>query len=90
MSELRSVEDLGEAVLEAILLEPQPHIKAFMEDVEKRLIIAILERVSGNQKEAARILGIKYTTLNEKIKRYKISFRIHPVLGETAESGYIT
>jgi DNA-binding NtrC family response regulator len=90
MNANRTVDDLSAAVLEALLLEPQPHIKEFMEGVEKRLIIAVLERVFGNQKEAARILGIKYSTFNEKIKRYKISFRIQPVLGETTESGYLS
>jgi DNA-binding NtrC family response regulator len=41
-------------------------------DMEKRLIIATLERTGGNIKESAGILGIDRSTLYEKIKRYEI------------------
>jgi DNA-binding NtrC family response regulator len=39
---------------------------------EKRLIESTLESTSGVQKEAARLLGLKPTTLNEMIKRHNI------------------
>jgi len=39
---------------------------------EKRLIESTLESTGGVQKEAARLLGLKPTTLNEMIKRYRI------------------
>ncbi len=39
---------------------------------ERRLIEAALRRTGGVQKQAAEILGLKPTTLNEKIKRLKI------------------
>jgi transcriptional regulator with GAF, ATPase, and Fis domain len=38
------------------------------------LIRSALERTNGNQTHAAQLLGVKITTLNTKIKRYKISF----------------
>jgi len=38
------------------------------------LIRSALDRAGGNQVRAARLLGVKPTTLNAKIKRYKISF----------------
>ena len=38
------------------------------------LIRSALERTGGNQVRAARLLGVKPTTLNAKLKRYKISF----------------
>src|SRR6266550_19273 len=41
---------------------------------ETDLIRSALERTGGNQVRAARLLGVKHTTLNAKIKRYKISF----------------
>jgi DNA-binding NtrC family response regulator len=47
----------------------------FYEEVERfeiNLIRAALERTSGHQTRAARLLGINITTLNHKIKRYKI------------------
>ena len=39
------------------------------------LIRSVLERTGGNQVRAARLLGVKPTTLNAKLKRYKISVR---------------
>src|SRR5947207_3968745 len=41
---------------------------------ETDLIRSALERTGGNQVRAARLLGVKHTTLNAKIKRYKILF----------------
>ena len=43
-----------------------------LQDMEKVLIIATLQRTSGNIKESASILGIDRSTLYEKIKRYEI------------------
>jgi len=42
-------------------------------NLERRLIESTLEATGGIQKEAARLLGLKPTTLNEMIKRYAIS-----------------
>jgi DNA-binding NtrC family response regulator len=39
---------------------------------ERRIIESTLETTGGVQKEAARLLGLKPTTLNEMIKRYNI------------------
>ena len=39
---------------------------------EIQLITNALSQTRGHQKEAARLLGIKATTLNSKIKRYKM------------------
>jgi transcriptional regulator with GAF, ATPase, and Fis domain len=39
---------------------------------ETDLIRIALERTGGNQAGAARLLGVKHTTLNSKIKRYRI------------------
>jgi transcriptional regulator with GAF, ATPase, and Fis domain len=39
---------------------------------ETDLIRAALVRTAGNQSRAARLLGVKHTTLNAKIKRYGI------------------
>jgi DNA-binding NtrC family response regulator len=38
------------------------------------LIRIALDRTSGSQTRAARLLGVRLTTLNTKIKRYKIEF----------------
>jgi DNA-binding NtrC family response regulator len=50
-------------------------LKGLIDELEKRIIVTVLGRVHGNQKEAARALGLKYTTLNEKVKKYGIHFR---------------
>ncbi len=43
-----------------------------VQEFEVKLIRQALKQVRGNQKLAARLLNIKYTTLNAKIKRYSI------------------
>ncbi len=54
-------------------------LKDFIEDLEKRIILNTLSKVGGNQKKAAKALGMKYTTLNEKVRRYNIQFQKSPV-----------
>jgi transcriptional regulator with PAS, ATPase and Fis domain len=41
---------------------------------EAELIRKALHRTGGNQRRAAKLLGVKVTTLNCKIKRFGISF----------------
>jgi len=43
-----------------------------IDEMEKLLIVATLDRTMGNIKESARVLGIDRSTLYEKIKRYNI------------------
>jgi transcriptional regulator with GAF, ATPase, and Fis domain len=43
-----------------------------LERFEKDLICIALIRTGGVQIKAARLLGVKLTTLNTKIKRFKI------------------
>jgi DNA-binding NtrC family response regulator len=43
-----------------------------LQEMEKLLIAATLERTDGNIKESASVLGIDRSTLYEKIKRYEI------------------
>ncbi len=50
-------------------------LKEFIDDLERRLIIRMLFRANGNRREAARLLGIKYTTLHEKLKKHNIHFK---------------
>lgn len=58
----------------ASLMETQSSLR-LSEEVQRfevGLIRCALARTSGNQRRAARLLGIKATTLNSKIKRYNI------------------
>ncbi len=43
-----------------------------LEEMEKQLVTATLQRTKGNIKEAAEVLGIDRSTLYEKIKKYNI------------------
>jgi len=56
--------------------QPSPDRSIRLQDEVQRfetdLIRTALERTGGNQARAARLLGVKHTTLNAKIKRYKI------------------
>jgi formate hydrogenlyase transcriptional activator len=66
--------ELGELVSAAADASPTPQAKS-LEDVERRHIIAVLEetgwRVSG-ERGAARILGLKRTTLEARMKKLGI------------------
>jgi DNA-binding NtrC family response regulator len=61
-------------------------LKEFIMNLEKCIILRALSKFNGNQKESAKFLGIKYTTLNEKIKKYKIDFKKNPYF----VSGYLS
>ena|ERR1700730_13543162 len=45
---------------------------AEIRNYEMRLIRKALQQTDGNQSRAARILGLRTTTLNAKIKRYQL------------------
>ena len=47
-------------------------LKRLLGLVEKNVISDVLGRVNGNQRKAGRVLGLKNTTLNAKMKRYGI------------------
>ena len=47
-------------------------LKEMVSEFQKRLIIRALEQTEWVQKDAADLLGVKPTTLNEMIKRYGI------------------
>lgn len=69
LSLLTELETLGRAATPAngrIRLDDE--VKKFEVD----LIRAALDKAHGNQSRASRMLGIKKTTLNAKIKRYQI------------------
>lgn len=66
-------------VINLLAAENQMQLKKLIQEVEKGIIIRFLDRTGGNQRHAARLLGLKYTTLNEKVKRYQIRFQKKPV-----------
>lgn len=67
---LREVESLR--VTEPYDLVGRVRLSEEVQRFETELIRSALSRTMGNQTRAARLLGIKLTTLNSKIKRYGI------------------
>ncbi len=80
--QLRNVVDSAVALAEADAVQPSdvmlrdsgtaPLDSLRIEDWEKRLIAAALERTGGNVPEAAKLLGIGRATLYRKIEQYHI------------------
>jgi DNA-binding NtrC family response regulator len=52
--------------------KPTRSLKSRVEAYERRLIMAALTRTGGNQQRAALMLGVRPTTLNEKLRRLGI------------------
>jgi len=50
-------------------------LKELMTRMERHIIVRTLNKVDGNRRMAAEILGIKNTTLHEKIKKYDIRLK---------------
>jgi len=57
---------------------PAPSLFEILEEVERRIIVDMLERTSWNQTEAAERFQIPLSTLNQKIKRLGIETRRRP------------
>lgn len=47
-------------------------LKDFIQEMERKIIMRALQICNGNQKNTARLLDIKTTTLNVKIKKMNI------------------
>jgi len=60
--------------IEQFCMKQRIPLHKLMNILEKTILIKVLSSLNGNQKEAAKFLGIKYTTLNEKVKKYNIKF----------------
>ncbi len=79
-SRLEALKNVALTLLEAVdsLRTAQPsreqsvRLQDEVQRFETDLIRTALERTGGNQARAARLLGVKHTTLNAKIKRYRI------------------
>lgn len=58
--------------IEYFCIRKRVPFKDLMNSVERMIIVRTLSQFDGNQRKAAEFLGLKHTTLNEKIKRYNI------------------
>jgi len=57
---------------------PPPSLFEILEEVERRIIVDMLERTNWNQTEAAERFQVPLSTLNQKIKRLGIETRRRP------------
>src|SRR5882724_4785959 len=65
----------GEAGARSSADHPQPSLFQIMDEIERRIIVDMLERTGWNQTEAAERFLIPLSTLNQKIKRLGIDVR---------------
>lgn len=72
-----AVTSLGEKIVELkdnlFITKNGQVYQAMLEEIERPLIEAVLERAEGNQLKAAKILGINRNTLRSKIKKLSIN-----------------
>jgi DNA-binding NtrC family response regulator len=64
--------------VDCFCLKNDVDLKEFLENLERNIIVNALSRFNGNQKNTARYLGLKHTTLHQKVKKYNIHFRKQP------------
>jgi len=74
--------EVFELFIEYFCMRQRVPYKEMIGSVEKGILLRTLFQFNGCQKSAAKFLGIKYTTLNEKIKRYNIRFDKKPASNE--------
>src|SRR5467141_2926398 len=65
----------GEPGSRASADNPQPSLFQIMDEIDRRIIVDMLERTAWNQTEAAERFAIPLSTLNQKIKRLGIDVR---------------
>ena len=70
--------EVFELFIEYFCIRQRVPFKELIGSVEKSILIRALLQCRGNQKSAAKFLGINYTTLNEKLKSYNIRFDKKP------------
>lgn len=57
---------------EHFIMSKRTPLKELMMRMERDIIVRTLNKFDGTQRMAAKILGVKNTTFNEKIKKYDI------------------
>jgi len=61
--------------LEHFCVKNEISFRELMDQLERAFLVRILSEMNGNQKLASEILGIKHTTLHEKVKKHRIQFK---------------
>jgi DNA-binding NtrC family response regulator len=79
-------DQLFDRIIDEFIIGGEMSLKKFLSRVEINLLVLMLQKSKGNQREASKILGIKHTSLNEKMKRYNISLHKFPVFDESEKT----
>lgn len=56
-------------------------LKGFLNSLERAILVKMLDRFNSNQKDTATFLSVNHTTLNQKVRKHKISFFKRPIEG---------
>lgn len=64
-----------EPVIEHFCFEQHIPLKELIDSFERAVLIKVLSKFNGNQRQSAKYLGMKSSTLNEKIKKHNIHFK---------------
>lgn len=67
--------------VEYFTMNKKVHLKEFMDSLERAILIKMLSKFNGNQRNTAEFLGLNHTTLNQKIKKHNIRFRKTAISG---------
>jgi len=78
-SDDRCWEILLDVFIEYFFVRQRRPLRESLNFLEKAILIKVLSSVNGKQKDAAKFLDLKYTTLSEKIKKYNIKFFKNPI-----------
>ncbi len=70
--------EVFELFIEYFCVRQRVPFKELIGNVEKTILLRVLSQCNGHQRSAAKFLGMKYTTLNEKLKKYNIQFDKKP------------
>jgi DNA-binding NtrC family response regulator len=68
----------GQVIEDSWFLIQRFPLKELMDKLEQMIIISALEKFEGNQRKTAEFLGLRPTTLNEKMKKHNICLRKKP------------
>ena len=72
------VAELLDPFIERLSQEDHVPLRSLLSAIERAILVRFLSDFNGNQKETSDYLGLKLSTLNEKIKKHNIHFRKEP------------
>jgi hypothetical protein len=77
------INDTSCAIPPSAVAASRQDLKEVLQDLEARLILDTLAATGGHQRRAARLLGLRPTTLHEKINRLGLRDRMDPQVSAT-------